>query len=865
MSIIGLTVFGLTGLLAVTSLLPALASRLRLPYSVLLAIVGCGLGIVATLQPMVHRPVVDDFIAALQQFDISAETFLYVFVPTLLFETALSINVRRLMDDIAPIMTMAVVAVVISTFVSGFALAAISPYSLVACLMLGAIIATTDPAAVVAIFREIGAPRRLSLLVEGESLLNDAAAIALYILLLSALLEGGPVDAWSAVGTFLFSFIGGGVAGYLMARVTCALFALVRGYSTAEITLTISLAYLSFLLPEHYLHVSGVVSCVAAGLTIGSVGRTRMGPKTYEQLDGAWGQLGFWSNSLIFLLAAMLIPRTLRDTSWLDIVLILAIYAASLLARAAVVFGLLPLMRGLNRGGDISTGMKTVIWWGGLRGAVSLALALAVTENPQVDAGIRHFVATTVTGFVLLTLFVNGTSLRFLMQMMRLNKLTPLQRAIKDRALDMSADEIRHRLSEIAERERIDADVSAAVAHVYDKETLHSGKVIPLPSDGARAGESGQADGKTAEPLSTMDLARVGLTVLSIQEDERYFGALKAQITTRQIAEQLMGQTVHLRDALRVAGVDAYKDAIAENLRVSWSFRLAMQLQQWTGFSQPLASALADRFEVLLNQRIVVIELVAFCRNRLAPLLGAEAAKIVGDITGDRLVAVNAALQALKLQYPDYARELQRRYLGRIARQMELDNYQELAHQAMIGGEVLSELQQSVKQRWGGLDGRPELDTELTATQLIARVPIFQTLPDDKQARIAKLLKARLLIPDEVVVRAGERGDAMYFVASGAVTVKLPGRSIELGSGTFFGELALLTGQRRNADVVALGFCKLLALSSRDLQPLLQRDEQLRISIETVAAERLMPVSPSAQGAGQGPLSPATESSAGSH
>ncbi len=160
MSTIGLVVFGLTGLLALTSLLPALASRLRLPYSVLLAIVGCGLGILSSVQPIAHRPVLDDFIAALQHLDISAETFLYVFVPTLLFETALTINVRRLLDDIAPIMTMAVVAVVITTFVSGYALAAISPYGLTACLMLGAIVATTDPAAGGAIFRQIGAPPR---------------------------------------------------------------------------------------------------------------------------------------------------------------------------------------------------------------------------------------------------------------------------------------------------------------------------------------------------------------------------------------------------------------------------------------------------------------------------------------------------------------------------------------------------------------------------------------------------------------------------------------------------------------------------------------------------------------------------------
>src|SRR5690606_27504730 len=102
-----------------------------------------------------------DFLDTLEHFEISSETFLYVFLPVLLFETALSMNVRRLMDDISPILVMAIVAVVVCTLAVGFSLAAISPYSLVVCLMLGAIVATTDPVAVVGIFREVGAPRRL--------------------------------------------------------------------------------------------------------------------------------------------------------------------------------------------------------------------------------------------------------------------------------------------------------------------------------------------------------------------------------------------------------------------------------------------------------------------------------------------------------------------------------------------------------------------------------------------------------------------------------------------------------------------------------------------------------------------------------
>ncbi|HSE75229.1 MAG TPA: cation:proton antiporter, partial [Dongiaceae bacterium] len=188
---IGLIVFGITGLLALTSLLPALAQRLRLPYSVLLALAGSALGLlVAARGGMPEGFVATDFLNALASFHISSEAFLVIFLPTLLFETALAIDVRRMLNDVAPILVMAVIAVVVCMVVVGVTLSSLTDYGLIACLLLGAIVATTDPAAVVGIFREIGAPQRLTMLVEGESLLNDAAAIALFSMLAGMLLAG---------------------------------------------------------------------------------------------------------------------------------------------------------------------------------------------------------------------------------------------------------------------------------------------------------------------------------------------------------------------------------------------------------------------------------------------------------------------------------------------------------------------------------------------------------------------------------------------------------------------------------------------------------------------------------------------------
>src|SRR5215475_6668685 len=150
------TVLGVTGLLAIVSLLPPLASRLNLPYTVLLAVVGCALGaLVAALAGVTRFGPVGDFFRALSGFGISSEALLFIFLPTLLFESGLSIDVRRLMDDVGPILLMAVGAVLICAFLVGYALQAVSGLDLVACMLVGAIIATTDPAAVIGIFREI--------------------------------------------------------------------------------------------------------------------------------------------------------------------------------------------------------------------------------------------------------------------------------------------------------------------------------------------------------------------------------------------------------------------------------------------------------------------------------------------------------------------------------------------------------------------------------------------------------------------------------------------------------------------------------------------------------------------------------------
>jgi CPA1 family monovalent cation:H+ antiporter len=197
-----------------------LAIRLRLPPSVLLAAIGVAIGAFplvsgqTSLWGSFAAGQGGGFASAAGLFadlPVSSETLIYVFLPLLVFQAGIATDVRRTFDDAAAILLLAVIATLVTTAVIGFALWPLARVALVVCLLLGAVVATTDPAAVIAIFREVGAPARLTRLVEGEALLNDAAAISLFVVLLGMIATGREPDAMAGLGEFTLSFLGGGV------------------------------------------------------------------------------------------------------------------------------------------------------------------------------------------------------------------------------------------------------------------------------------------------------------------------------------------------------------------------------------------------------------------------------------------------------------------------------------------------------------------------------------------------------------------------------------------------------------------------------------------------------------------------------
>ncbi len=824
-------VLGVSGLLALVSFLPPLAARMRLPYTVLLAAVGLALGLlIQVMSAFKDLGPLGDFFASLRELDLPSDVLLAVFLPILLFETALAVPVRRLLDDLAPILLMAVVAVLVCTFAVGYALSAVTSMGLVACLLVGALLATTDPAAVIGIFRDLGAPRRLVMLAEGESLLNDAAAIAVFSLLLEMLTRkaagGGPA---AAVEGFVIAFIGGGLVGYAAGRIACFVVAPVRDQPAAEITLTVALAYLTYVVAEHYVNVSGVVAVVTAALVVGSIGRTRISPDTWGALEHVWRQLGFWASSLIFLLTAILVPRFLQQFGWGDALALGVLILAALGARALVLFGLLPMLSFAGLAERVSHAYKTVMLWGALRGALSLALALSVTENWRVPDRIQDFVAVMATGFVFFTLFVNGPTLRPLIRLLGLDRLSPVERAIRNRALALSLVGVRERVEE--------------VAHCYEIDRDHPGGVIERFGERIAAIDC-ETDGVAA--LSEDDRIAIGLVILLTREEEIYLRHFREGLISRPVTEVLTSRTARALDAARERGRQGCQEAVEGMLAFSGWMRVASLLHRRFRIDGPLARRLSMRFEALMAARLALSELIGFNRQRVGPVLGPGAAQALDAMLTDRLDRIRAALEGMRLQYPDYADRLRQQYLGRAALRLEEAEYRTMHAESIISQEVLNDLERELETRRRGLERPPRLDLRLDLPTLVAAVPLFAGLPPERIKEIAWRLKARLVLPGEHVVRKGEKGDAMFFIASGAVEVHAPGLAepVRLGTGDFFGEMALLTGARRNADVQALGYCQILTLHERDFRRLTRRHPDLKTHIEAVAEARRAAAAP---------------------
>ncbi len=822
-----LIIFVVTTILFLVSLLLPIADRLAIPYTVLLAALGMGLGYLAVNYGYIPElGPIGDVLQGLGRLGFSAEAFIFIFLPPLLFTAGLTIDVRLMIDELSGVLLLAVVAVMVTTVVVGYSLNAFTDIGLVACLLLGSIVATTDPAAVISIFRDLGAPRRLTTLVAGESLFNDAAAIAIFTLLLDVLVGAQQLDIWAGMGAFLVDFIGGALAGYLLARLVCSLLRRMRNTPVAEITLSVALAYLTFIVGEVYLQVSGVVAVVTAALTFAVYGQTQVRPGTWAAMIATWSQLEFWANSLIFVLAALLASRLLPEAKASDLALLAIVVVAALGARALVLFGMLPLLSAIRLTEPVSSRHKAVILWGGVRGAITMVLALSVSQNPFVPASMQQFVSVLAVGFALFTLFVNAPTLRPFLRLMGLDRLSATESILRNRVMALSRAAIRDQVMNVAKDYGFDPKLAMKVS----------------PQDTAWDEEEGgeQEQTQPLEPeLPEESRLKIGLLTIANRERELYLEHFSEGTISRRMVAVRVTAADRLIDRVKTAGSQGYEQGTGADVRILPLFRFALWLHRRIGWAGPLARQITDRFETLLATELVIRELRRFNRRDVRPVLGMATSAALSELLGRRLETVGGALAAIELQYSSLAEAMRSQYLARAGIRFEEAEYRRKLEESLINREVFKDLQRELDTRRQAINRQPPLDLGLGLTEMIARVEVFAGLDRERLLAVARLLRPRIVMPGERILTKGTRGRAMYFVASGSVEIALSGRLIKLSAGDFFGELALLTKRPRHANVTASAYCHLLVLEARDFHHLLRGDPVLKERIETIANQRL--------------------------
>ena len=760
-------------LLALAVVVAGVFRKLPLPHSVVLVLVGMGLAELARRWPSVAP---DAGLA------IGPDLVFFVLLPALVFESGLSLDVRRLLQNLAPVLTLALPALLLSTAIIGLGLWLATHLDLTVALLFGALISATDPVAVVALFKEMGAPARLTVLVEGESLFNDATAIVVFALLLAFALEGGLPGAGAlarALPGLVVVFVGGAALGVVTGAVASELSHRLRSPTPATLAMSVAAAYASFILAEHALHVSGVMAAVGASITFAALAITRLSGPARHALAQTWELVAFVCNALLFLLLGLAV-----DLSSLlaRLPLIAAAVVLVHLARAAAVYVLVPLTTRVFALPPVAMGDRHIMWWGGLKGGLAIAIALSVPES----LAERQLLLEVTMGVVLFTLLVNAPTLRLLMHRLRLDRFSRDEQAELGDALVAARAQVESRLHAY----RADALLGAEAHHVLADEISQA---LAPPRGGTRRAQT---------------LRAAHLAALNAEAD-----ALATLFDTRAIDQYtfLELRDILLRDREQPTGDAGKPGEKVSNLFARLEAAVLRGLRDRDWASALLARYQDVRFQQLLERNLagVIMARAAGAALQARPDADSAAASDLAARYRERALRRRERLAGIRRDYPALYRRFETATFSRAVLVDALHAVERAHEQGKLGRKACAALTARIEAALDAARRRDIGPKRVSPAAWLARVALFQGLSGAGLEALAAECRPMTFLPGDDIVVEGEHGDALYVITRGAVAVsrRVQGGASErlarLREGDFFGEAALLGDPVRNATVTA--------------------------------------------------------------
>ena len=437
--------------LLVGAVLKPLLKKLKIPYTVGLFCFGLIVGVLYRQDLLPEAGLLGRAVDVTG--NINPDMLLYIFLPVLIFSAAYELDLHTFRKIFVNSTILAVPGVILSMGLVAAMMMGIghfvpefSGWSWTLALMFGALISATDPVAVVALLKELNTSKRFSTLVDAESLLNDGTGIVLFMLFFGTFSGATPLTG-SPFAEFLVVAGGGALLGYLAAVLCIFFITRFKGDEMVQNSVIILAAYITFILAQAYLQLSGVIALVAFGLEMTYHGKLLFSPKANEFTEKFWDLASFIANTLVFIIVGIIIAVQVNIT-WTGLAVMFGVYLGVNLIRTIVIFVFYPIMK--RSGYGLSMRDAVILSWGGLRGALGLTLALMVTSTLSIPEDIREQILLLTAGVVTLTLTVNATTIRKMLQKLGLTDVPAVQSfvdySIRKRVVD-SADKYYDKIS----------------------------------------------------------------------------------------------------------------------------------------------------------------------------------------------------------------------------------------------------------------------------------------------------------------------------------------------------------------------------------------------------------------------------------
>lgn len=454
------------------------SKKLNFPYTVLLVIVG------SLLVPLSQF----EYFNFITSFKLTPELLFFVFLPILIFESAYNMNIRSVTENIYSISLLAVVGLITSALfigITGYYLFQWAGFAvpILVLLLFGAIISATDPVAVLALFKEYGAPHRLTLIFEGESLFNDATGFAMFLVILDLIIHGfhGTSSVVSAFISFTTMLGGGLIFGVLMGFLFAKLIEVVKGHEHLEITLTLLVAHLTFVLTEvisehiviagQHLRLSSIIATLVASMVIGNFGRYKMSPGVEDYMERFWGYFAFVTNSLVFILMGLLFTDLAIDMNVAIMPILLGI-AVVVVGRAVAVYPLLWLLNKLGVEEPIPRNWMHLLAWGSLRGSLAVIMVLLIPDDLTVPGwtfsfSVKNYVAAVTIASIYFTLLFKATTIGQVMHWLGIDALTREEEVGYHKSKAQMFDESLHKIDQLEAHQLLSAGQAETLRQNY--------------------------------------------------------------------------------------------------------------------------------------------------------------------------------------------------------------------------------------------------------------------------------------------------------------------------------------------------------------------------------------------------------------